>query len=140
MAAWLKDPATWRYVYINKLFAVTFKVMAEDVTSKTDFDLFKVDVATALRANDERVLTGKTALQIHEEVPLPDGTKRTWLVFKFPVQMADGKFLLGGTAIDVTDERRDHDELERINKLMTGRELKMAEMKKEMEAMKGQSV
>ena len=54
--------------------------------------------------------------------------------------MADGKFLLGGTAIDVTDERRDHDELERINKLMTGRELKMAEMKKEMEAMKGQSV
>jgi len=140
MAAWLKDPATWRYVYINKLFAVTFKVTAEDVTSKTDFDLFKVDVATALRANDERVLTGKAALQTYEDVPLPDGTKRTWLVFKFPVQMSEGKFLLGGTAVDVTDERKDHEELERMNKLMTGRELKMAEMKKEMEAMKGQSV
>ena len=135
--AWLKDPSAWNYVYINKLFATTFNVPPEEISEKTDFDLFSKEVAEGLRANDEKVLNEGKALQAYEEVPLPDGTTHHWLVFKFPLVVSGENKLIGGTAIDVTVEReaqeklkKQKEEFERMNKLMVGRELKMAELKK----------
>lgn len=105
IVAWLKDPETWKYVYINKLFADTFRVSAREVTGKTDFDLFPENVAVLLRENDERILQSGSAVQVYEKVPTPDGSTHTWLVFKFPLRLPNNRLLMGGSAIDVTNER-----------------------------------
>jgi PAS domain S-box-containing protein len=73
-----------------------------DYVGKTDWDLVPFSVATQWRANDLRALEQSQAIEFVETTPGPDG-ERTWLSVKFPVMDTDGRKLLGGKSIDITD-------------------------------------
>lgn len=138
VVAWLKDPKTWKYVYINKHFEENFSVTSEKALQKTDFDLFPEENAQELRKNDIAVVEQNKLIESYENVPSSDGQNHVWLVYKFPVVLSNKTVLIGGTAIDVTNEKKNQgelekqkQELERLNGLMIGRELKMVSLKKE---------
>jgi len=100
--AFMKD-LSGRYIYVNKPFCTRFNRALDSVFGRTDYDLFPAAVAAKLRENDAAILASGRTRQIAEAVPTPDGVLRHWLVYKFPIEDAAGRVLLGGVAIDVTD-------------------------------------
>ena len=114
VVAWLKDPATWTYRYINNAFEEVFDITREVISEKTDFDLWPEEVARQLRENDLRVMSSDKMIQSSEDVPLPNGTVHHWLVFKFPLHTPSGKPFLAGTAVDITERRRMEEEREKM--------------------------
>jgi PAS domain S-box-containing protein len=108
--AWIKN-RHGRYVYVNDAARQVFGAIWSDVVGKTDDDLFPASVAAQFRANDQKVIAGKIALETVEELEQADGLHRS-LVSKFPIFGQDGEVLLvGGMAIDITNQLRLQDEL-----------------------------
>src|SRR5262249_51637419 len=93
----LKDEAG-RYVYVNKSSTQVFG----DLIGKTDFELFPASYALQWRGNDLLVLDRNKAMEFVETSPHPQG-ERTWLSVKFPVVDDNGRRLLGGKSIDITE-------------------------------------
>src|SRR5437762_5968085 len=83
-----------------------FGVSMEAMRGKTDFDWLPHDVAHAVTEVDRAVLASGETRKVIEQVPTPDGVLHEWLVMKFRIGAADGPKLLGGVAIDVTEQKR----------------------------------
>lgn len=108
--AWIKD-LQGRYVYVNDAARQVFGAAWSDLVGKTDDELFPPRAAAQFRANDQKVIAGKSAIQTVEELEQADGLHRS-LVSKFPIFGRDGEVLLvGGMAIDITEQLRIRDEL-----------------------------
>jgi len=104
--AYVKDE-DGRYVYANHPLDIIRKF---SIVGKTVFDLLPAESAGPYREHDLAVLSSGKADELIERIPLPDGTVRDWLIFKFPME-ASGKRLLGGVGIDVTERKRAEAEL-----------------------------
>jgi PAS domain S-box-containing protein len=109
VTAFIKDEEG-RYIYVNRLIERLFNRKLADWVGKTDFDLFPEEMATQWRENDLAVLTTGQTLKILEMAPLDDG-EHYYMSFKFPLQDASGRQLLGGMALDISDRKRLEDEL-----------------------------
>jgi PAS domain S-box-containing protein len=104
--AWIKD-LNGRYVFANDAAERTFGVAAGEIVGKSDAEIFSSEVAKQFRTNDETALRDPSGLQTIETVPHSDGTLHHSVVAKFPIAGPDGApLLLGGMAIDVTEEKR----------------------------------
>ena len=106
--AFIKD-LEGHYLYANETLVNLWKTLLSDKAltwlGQTDFDLFPLDVAEQVRANDQRVLSSGQSEQLTETVPYPDGPQE-WLVNKFPIVDPWGvPVMLGGIGIDVTKRR-----------------------------------
>lgn len=102
--AFMKD-SEGRFVYVNKTLERNFDIKQADLQGKTDFDWLPEQTAQQVRENDLYVLsTGKTT-QIIETVPTPDGCLHHWLSLKFPFTDSQGRQLVGGVAIDITERQ-----------------------------------
>ncbi|MBD2775322.1 EAL domain-containing protein [Iningainema tapete] len=100
--AFMKD-AEGRYVYINNTLEDNFNIKLANLLGKTDFYFLPEATAKQLRENDKNVLsTGKT-VEFVETTPLPDGSLKYWLSFKFPFKDREGRQLVGGMAVDITE-------------------------------------
>lgn len=99
------------YVYFNKAVEQFANVPASELIGETIFDRLPLEVAQRLRDNDEKVLADGKPLQFEEVLPGGDGRLHHDLVVKFPIDGADGKRLLAGVAIDITDHRQAEAEL-----------------------------
>jgi PAS domain S-box-containing protein len=120
---YLKDEAG-RYLYVNRT-GHAIQVFPPDYVDKTDLDLFPPSVASQWRTNDLRVLEQNTAIEFVEATPGPGGD-RTWLSVKFPVIDSEGRRLVGGKSIDITDIKRAEKEivvLQRESALQSAAEL-----------------
>jgi two-component system, sensor histidine kinase and response regulator len=106
---WMKD-AHGRYFFVNKTYAEFFQLAPESIVGRTDFDFMPSYIAEQLRANDRVVLETQKAIQIHETIEPPDGT-RILLSSKFPFT-ENGRKFVGGIGLDVTQSRRTAVELE----------------------------
>ena len=104
-AAFIKD-AEGRYIYVNRLLEQRFGVTAEDLLGKTDLDWLPLEIARAMGENDRAVLESGNPAKFMETVSDPDGSTIEWMVMKFPMIATDGRMLLGGVAIDVTQQRQ----------------------------------
>jgi PAS domain S-box-containing protein len=102
--SYLKDE-NGKYVYSNN--ASRTGTIA-DVIGKTDFDLFPRAIAEQKREHDLIVLKENKAHEFVENTIETDG-EHTWLTVKFPVIDTDGRRLLAGKAIDITERKRAED-------------------------------
>jgi len=108
----MKD-AQGRYAYLNHTLLRLFGIRAADWLGKTDAELWPEAVANHIRANDARVLSSGQALTAVESVPARDGSSSHWLVVKFPFVDARGQAYLAGLGLNVTDQKKAEDEVQR---------------------------
>ncbi len=101
---YLKD-LDGRYLMINQHFERLFRVSSAEQTGRTDYDIFPIEVADAVRANDRRVLDAGAPLQVEESVPT-DGHHRTYVSVKFPLRDRQGTvFGVCGMSTDITERK-----------------------------------
>jgi PAS domain S-box-containing protein len=113
IVAFIKD-AQGRRVFLNRHYRECF-CNGTDLLGKSDVDMYGPEIASRLAEADAAVLRTRSAKQSLLELPAPEGGRRTWLTYKFPVEGEQGESLVGGVALDVTDLKRAQEQLQEVN-------------------------
>jgi PAS domain S-box-containing protein len=138
----MKD-AEGTYLMCNREFAKLIGLTANKIPGKTDYDLFPKDKADFFREQDREAIAHKAPRMNQESNVYPDG-RIVWLeATKTPVYGTEGELAgILGIAHDITVRKNNeqalkkhNQELEQFNRLATGRELRMIELKKEINAL-----
>jgi len=96
----------YQYIHVNRQYERLAQVRNEDVTGKTDFDIFPQPIAELFRSQDEEVKNRKALVDFTETIPLADGV-HSFITSKFPVHDADGNiYAIGGVCTDITDLKK----------------------------------
>ncbi|MEG4807604.1 PAS domain-containing protein [Microcoleus sp. F8-D3] len=94
-----------KYLLTNRHFDNLFQIAKEQITGKTDGDIFPEDKAAALRENDLQVLESSSPVTIEEVIPQYDGP-HTYISLKFPICNFEGKaYAVGTISTDVSDRK-----------------------------------
>lgn len=110
--AYIKD-AEGRFVYLNRTLRRTFRIAEEDWLGKTVRDVLPPDFAKETEENDRKVMAAGEPLRFEEKSLGEDGQLRYWLTYKFPLKDPEGHRLLGGISLDVTDQVREAEGVQR---------------------------
>ena len=102
-AAFIRD-RSHRVLYGNRAWQESFGPHDADWFGRADVEFWPVDVAERLRAHDEVVLAERRVIESVQTVPTRDGVSREWRVFKFPLNQSGREDLIGGIAIDLTEQ------------------------------------
>ena len=103
--AWMKN-ADGRYIYLNKAWAKAFDLSREECLGKPSSAFMPAVVVKKLAENDALVLGSDQGQEyIEETVDLYGGT-RIWNSIKFPIRSGENSPLIGGVAIEVTEQRK----------------------------------
>ncbi|OKH25436.1 PAS domain S-box protein [Chroogloeocystis siderophila] len=111
VTAFIKD-VQGRYLYVNEPLERAFNVKLADMQGTVDINWLPEETAQQLRENDLAVLATGQTVEFIEYIPTPDGQWRYWLCFKFPINDAAGQQLLGGVAIDITEQKQTEEQLQ----------------------------
>jgi PAS domain S-box-containing protein len=104
--AWIKD-MRGRYVYANDAAVNAFRTPRAELYGRTDEEVFPPATAAQFRENDRKALAGGAGVRVVETLEHEDGVLHCSLVSKFPIPGPDGAAaLVGGMAIDITEEMR----------------------------------
>ena len=107
---YLKDPEG-RMLYYNLAMAQHFDVSRNFLLGKTDAELWPAELAKNYRQHDIEVLSSGKLKVTEERTQNPDRSASVWRSFKFPCADGEGRVLLGGVSIEITEERRRESEL-----------------------------
>ena len=137
----LKD-SEGKFLTINTSLEKLLCLAREALIGKTDYDIAPQEVADDWRSHDKQVMETGKAIQIEEVADLPDG-HHIFLASKFPLANANGQIYgVGAISHDITERKRieealraSNQELNRFNQAMIGRELRMVELKREINAL-----
>jgi PAS domain S-box-containing protein len=100
-----------RYLFANRRFEEAFQLEQENVSGKTDKELFSHEQADQYQANDRLVLVTEKAMEFEERALYTDGL-HTNIVVKFPLRDELGRiYATGGIVTDITDRKRAEEEL-----------------------------
>jgi PAS domain S-box-containing protein len=116
VAAFVKDEEG-HYWYVNGVMTAKHGIAPEAILGRTDFDWMPAEFAARSAATDRHVAETSTRIESYECEPLPDGSTREWLVMKFPMIEGERR-LIGGVAVDVTEQRRAEAALQRNHALV----------------------
>ncbi|MFS8118706.1 MAG: PAS domain-containing protein, partial [Microcoleus sp.] len=95
-----------KYLLTNRHFDNLFDIPKEQITGKTDGDIFPQDSSAALRENDLKVLKSSSPLTLEEIIPQDDGP-HTYISLKFPLCNSEGKaYAVGTISTDVSDRKK----------------------------------
>ncbi len=103
--AWLKDELG-RYVFVSDNFNKRMGFERDGALGKTDHQLAPADIADRLRENDLRLLSQGGPIEVVEAAVNADGSTSWWLSNKFAFTRSDGKRLVGGLAVDITERKQ----------------------------------
>lgn len=109
--AWIKD-AAGNHIYMNQAWAASFGVHREDWIGKPAAALMSAERAARLAANDATVLTTGAPVEAVEETVDRQGRAHWWRSIKFPVCTPGNPTLVGGVAIEITEQLRAAEALE----------------------------
>jgi len=108
----VKDP-TGHYLLINRMMASLLGTSVDDALGKTDEDLFSPDAAKRHRAIDASVAEQRTPAS-YEEVFEKNGTRRVFLINKFPLEDDQRRvFGISATWSDITERKRAEEAMRR---------------------------
>ena len=112
----LKD-TEGKYLLINKRYETLFHVSSEEITGKSDYDIFPKDIAAAFRANDLKVLAAKVPLEFEENALHDDGI-HTYISLKFPLINTEGEaYSVCGISSDITEQKTLQEQLRQSQKM-----------------------
>jgi PAS domain S-box-containing protein len=103
--AWMKD-ADGRYIYYNKAWSKAFGLHHEEYLGKPTSSFMPQAVAAKLTENDAIVLASEEGQEFLEETFDAYGGSRIWNSIKFPIRSGDNPPMIGGVAIEVTEQRK----------------------------------
>ncbi|HYH38083.1 MAG TPA: diguanylate cyclase [Azospirillum sp.] len=109
--AFLKDERG-RLLYTNVAFRRAFGFDDKEWFGHTTEELWPANTAGALMRNDRMVLESDAPGLFEQDFTDARGTT-VWLVSKFPFRDSSGRRFLGGTAVDITERRRQEEALRR---------------------------
>lgn len=110
--SYIKD-AEGRMVFYNQQLAKRYDVSPEEWTGLKDAEIWPAAVAEAFRQNDLEILNNCVPVEFNEVSPGADGDVTHWKSFKFPLRLEDGRMMLAGMSLDVTEDLRRQKELEK---------------------------
>ncbi|REK12240.1 MAG: PAS domain S-box protein [Planctomycetota bacterium] len=90
-----------RVVYANWMMQRLFR--CDDWHGKTVFDLLPSEAAQSIWEGDKRVMQGRETVECVYAAPDLAGKMHRWLAYRFPIEDLDGRELVGGVAIDLTE-------------------------------------
>lgn len=106
-----------KYILVNRKFEQIFKLKNEDIIGKTAHDIFPVEVADEMVANDQDVLGSQLALHSDEKIPQEDGM-HTYSSDKFCLFNSEGKpYAVGSISTDITEKLKQNELLRRSQKM-----------------------
>ncbi len=108
-AVFIKD-AEGRILFVNRFIKDHFG--AGDWVGRTTFDFFPPEVAEVMVSADRRALA-EGPITLREEVTDLDGVTRLYETRKFPIPREGKPPLLGGISLDITDQVRAEEALQR---------------------------
>ena len=116
--AWLKDKE-YRFVAVNECLCEALGMRAEDLTGKTDFDVWPRDLAEQFRADDEEVMKTGKPKRVEEQWGLAGGD-RIWIeTIKTPIFDEKGEVIAtSGITHDITERKQAEEELSREHNLL----------------------
>ena len=103
--AWLKDDAG-RYVYASANYLRRFALDRDAIIGKTAPEIWPQEMADGIRSNDRLLLEQGGSIELEQAVANPDGSLSWWLSNKFLFRGSDGKRLIGGLAVDITERKQ----------------------------------
>jgi PAS domain S-box-containing protein len=103
--AFIKD-RDGRMLYINNTCEQIWGMTLMDCFGKTNHQLWPAEVADRLQANDSAVIDRDESSQVVEEVSLKSGHTVQLLTFRFKFTDGDGRRLLGGVSVDISEQVR----------------------------------
>jgi PAS domain S-box-containing protein len=111
--AWIVDEDGY-IIYMNDIYKRVWNLNDSHLYSHMR-DLMPGELVEQYSANNQRVLeTGQPLITIESSVH-GDGSAAMHLVIKFLLQTSTPKRLIGGQSIDITEEKRAHEEIAKIN-------------------------
>jgi len=132
-----------KYLGCNLIFAKDAgKEKPEDLIGKDDFQMDWKEQANIYRDDDQSVIkSGKSKLNFEEPQTTPTGSTIWLKTSKVPLMDSQGNNIgVLGSYEDITERKHAEEvinakieEVEKLNKIMVGRELKMVELKKQNE-------
>ncbi len=100
-----------KYLLANKQYLELLNLTEEQILGNTTGDIFPEQIANILNANDSQVLLTKSVLQFEEEIPLADGSLRTYISTKAPlINDNDEVYAICGISTDISEQK--HTEVE----------------------------
>ncbi|HSG22397.1 MAG TPA: PAS domain S-box protein [Azonexus sp.] len=114
--AWIKD-AAGRHIYLNKAWGKAFGVRREDWIGQPASALMPAAIAARLAEHDAAVIASGKAIDTLEETVDIHGGSRFWNSIKFPIQTTDHPLMVGGVAIDITEQRKAAEDLQSSDEL-----------------------
>ncbi len=126
-----------RFLGFNHAYEQAFRMRREDLIGKRilDVDYLPESDRVAFQAEDEAVIASAGTIQKEQPMPFADGKVHDTLYFVSGFRKADGTpGGLVGTIVDVSD-RKKVEEIERFNRLALGREQRIIDLKRQINAL-----
>jgi PAS domain S-box-containing protein len=105
-AAWITDE-DGRVLFINPTYRKSIKLPDDEIIGKAAHEVYPEEIARQYCATIKAVAETGLPVSVIEEAVRPDNSIGTFLTYKFPLLNKEkGKRLVGGFAIDVTEQKR----------------------------------
>jgi PAS domain S-box-containing protein len=101
VVAFMKD-TEGRYIWANAAWGRLHEGGLETALGKTDDDLWAPETAAQFRALDTQALVSFAPIEIEEPSVTRDGSTAHWISMKFRINDGEGRPVVGGISVDVT--------------------------------------